>query len=360
MKEIALYFLKIGLLGFGGPLAHIAMMEQELVDKRKWCTQDQFMEGLAIANVLPGPASTQLGIYLGTLRKGTLGGIVAGICFIFPAFVIITALSALYFQYGTIPTIEGALYGVSAMVIALIAHSMWKMSKKSVKTPVAFFIFVVATLLVALFNVNIFVVMLIGGLLQWASTKRFSSTKHYSFAWPLFPLALSLVQFFLYVGSFIYGGGLVIIPFIEQVVVHQLGWMSQSEFLAGIALGQVTPGPVVITAAFIGYKVLGLLGSVLACVAIFLPSFLFILFSVGFVRKIRKNTTVQVVLQGINAAVLGTIFAAWLSLIPSAIVDGWTLLIALGGGIALVKYKVNTLWCVGIAMVLGALLFYLV
>lgn len=363
MREIISYFLKIGLLGFGGPMAHIAMMDEELIEKRKWTSKEQFLEGLAVCQILPGPASTQLGIYLGYLRGGLMGGILAGLCFILPAFILITALSHVYFQYGAVPEIQGLLYGINALVIALIGNSLLKMGKSSIKDRIGGVIMALSATAIYALKLNILVVLISGGLIgimvyyQWPKSKKTYMT--------LLPLILieptlgKLFSFFLKVGSFIYGGGLVIIPFIEQEVVGKLGWLTQKEFLAGISFGQVTPGPVVITSAFIGYKVFGVLGAVVAASGIFIPSFAFILIATPYLGKIREIPWVKGFLTGINAAVIGAILASMMQLIPSAIIDIWTLIIAGAGFVALWKYKINSFYAIGASAILGLGIQYL-
>lgn len=362
MKEIINYFLKIGLLGFGGPMAHIAMMDSELVEKRKWATKEEFLDGLAVCNLLPGPASTQLGIYLGYIKGGILGGILAGISFIFPAFIILTILSYIYFKFGNIPSISGILYGVNAIVIPLISTALLKMYKKTILTKSQFIIFLITTISITFFKINMIVAMVISGiagvLIYSDGFKTKKDTKLRSLALPIatLPLLSELFLFFIKVGSFIYGGGLVIIPFIENEVVNKLGWLTQTEFLSGIALGQITPGPVVITSAFIGYKVFGALGALIATVAIFLPSFLFILIAAPYLKKLKDISWVKAALKGINASVIGSILSAIISLIPTAIIDIPTFLIVILGFIAILKYKINILWCVFASGVAGLIL----
>ena len=360
MKEIISYFLKIGLLGFGGPMAHIAMMDEDLVEKKKWTSKEQFLEGLAVCQMLPGPASTQLGIYLGYLRGGMLGGILAGTSFILPAFLIITFLSYIYFQYGALPQIQGLLYGVNAVVIAIIASSLHKMGKSAITDGKATAVFLMSTIMIYFLKINLLIVLILGGLAGIFAYHQFNqSKKQYVTLIPLLlvePTVTRLFVFFFKVGAFIYGGGLVIIPFIEQEVVEKLGWLTKTEFLAGISLGQVTPGPVVITAAFIGYKVLGVFGALVAVAGIFIPSFFFILAAAPYLSKVRDVPWVKAFLKGINAAVIGAILAATLQLVSAAIIDIWTLGIGLIGFLAIWKYKINSLYAITISAVLGILL----
>lgn len=363
MKEIFLYFIKIGFLGFGGPMAHIAMMDEELVEKRKWLSKEGFLEGIAICNMLPGPASTQLGIYMGYVKGGLWGGIIAGTAFIFPAFIIMVALSYLYFNYGTYPQIQGILYGINPLVIALISISLIKMARKSIADHAGVIILIVSACLVYFFNFNTILVMLLAGLVGitiYHLPKGGNRAYAIALLLPLHSSLTRLFTFFLKVGSFIYGGGLVIIPFIEQEVVQRLGWLTQQEFLAGIALGEVTPGPVVITSAFIGYGVYSFLGAAVATLAIFLPSFVFILAAAPYLKKLKDIRWIKAFLKGVNGAVIGTILAASLKLIPNALVDLWTVLIALGGFVALMKYKANILFSVSISGILGVVITYLI
>lgn len=362
MKEIFKYFLTIGLIGFGGPMAHIAMMDSELIEKRKWATKNEFLDGLAVCNLLPGPASTQLGIYMGYIKGGMLGGILAGIAFILPAFIIITILSYVYFKFGEIPSIAGILYGINAVVIALISSSLLNMYKKSVVSKSQFIIFILTTIAITFFKVNMIVAMLFAGIVGvFIYSSPFKAKNHgkiLSVGFPLIftPMLSKLFIFFIKVGSFIYGGGLVIIPFIENEVVNKLGWLTQSEFLAGIALGQVTPGPVIITAAFIGYKVLGVIGALISTMAIFLPSFIFILVAAPYLKILKDIPWIKGALRAINAAVIGSILSSIISLVQAAIIDIPTFLIAAVGFISIIKYKVNVFLCVGIAGILGLVL----
>lgn len=343
MKEIITYFLKIGLFGFGGPMAHIAMMQEELVHKRKWCDETHFLDGLALCNVLPGPASTQLGIYLGYIRGGLLGGVLAGICFILPAFIIITLFSMLYFNYGTLVDFNQILRGINPMIIAIILSALLTMGKKNIKNDTMLWALMLFSFIsIYFFQVNIIIVFLLAGIVSTFYYGRFKR-KQYSIALPFMVAVLpqELFFFFMKVGSFIYGGGLVIIPFIEQFVVFEQQWLTQSEFLAGITLGQITPGPILITAAFIGYKVLGFLGALIATLGIFLPSFIIILFFARYFMKVKELAWVKLALKGINAAVIGSILAALCSLFPSAITSLVTLLLFIAGFIALDRYKMN-------------------
>ncbi len=356
-------FLKLGFTGFGGPLVHIAMMEDEVVEKRKWLAKEQFMEGLAVCQLLPGPASTQLGIYIGYVRGGFLGSIVAGAGFILPAFLIIVGLSWLYFRYETFPQVEGFFFGVNPAVIALIGWSCYRMSKSAITDWKLAIVFVASFLATWLVRFDVLLLLVIAGgigILVYAPFhKRVKLPAVLWFAGAggsLHPFIeshyVALLLFFLKVGAFIYGGGLVIIPFIEQEVVNKLGWMTSSQFLDGVALGQITPGPVVITAAFVGYKVASFLGAAVAAFAIFFPSFIFILVAGKSLDRVRNMPTAKAFLKGVNAAVVGAILGASVGLGKTALFHGWALESALTTAIAvlcfwlILKFKVDTVYLI--------------
>lgn len=392
LVEIVRFFLKIGLVGFGGPLVHIAMMEDELVGKgsREWADESTFMEGLAICNMLPGPASTQLGIFMGWVRAGNPGAIVAGMSFMAPTFVIIVALSYLYFAYNRLPVTTAVFYGVNPVVIGLIVGASYSMGRSALaageenvtftvgskewRVDVALLgLLVGAFVVTATVNPNPVLEFLAAGVVAllvyqsaWVranAVRLFAGAVvaallgvAYRFrrrvvelltAWAsgidaFAPLAVAagvawanvwvkLFFFMLYTGSFIYGGGLVLIPFIEKYVVTEFGWMSAGVFVDGIALGQLTPGPVVMTTAFVGYELLlprgvptAVLGAFVATVGAFAPSFLFIVAMFPYVAKVRRNPRVKAALVGVNAAVVGAILGATVLLAREAIVDAFT------------------------------------
>lgn len=360
MKEVISYFLKIGLLGFGGPMAHIAMMDEELVERRKWLDKRQFLDALALCNMLPGPASTQLGIYMGYIRGGVLGGIASGISFILPAFIMMLALSYMYFSYGTTPAIKGIVYGINAVALALVANSLLKMRKKAIVDYYGYIVLAISALAIYFFKANLLLVMLGAGLIgilyygNFGGSVRLNSLLIATVA--AVPATLDrLILFFLKVGAFIYGGGLVIIPFIEREVVENFGWMTSSEFITGLSFGQVTPGPVVITSAFIGYKVMGVFGAFVAAAAIFAPSFAFILIMAPYLERVKDVKWVRHFLTSVNAAVIGMILAAFLTLVPSAIVDWLTAFISVAAFIAVYRYKANVFLVVFMGGLIGFL-----
>lgn len=405
--ELARLFLKLGLIGFGGPQAHIAMINDEAVVRRQWMTQEQFSEGLAICEMLPGPASTQVGIYTGYLRAGQIGALVAGLAFIAPAFVIVLLLSWAYFRYQGVPQIENLFLGISPVVTAIILGFCWKLGKRTVQNWPSAAVAIAVLLITWLSPMSVLLQFIVAGLLgvylyspggPFAPNANLPKSGSQQGWWlplsgsllphalPPMPYALATVSadtlslsglwgweriqtwfwplalFFLKVGAFIFGGGLVIIPLLEFEVVNQLQWLTPTEFINGVAIGQVTPGPVVITAAFVGYKVAGVLGALTAAVAIFTPSFAFIMLAAPALQRLRRNPRIKAFLRGIMPAVLGAIAAAAIPLGQSAIVQDSLVqslgagLIGIGALVALVRYKIQTWQLVGAGALLGLLL----
>lgn len=366
LLEILGVFAKLGLGGFGGPMAHIAMMEEEIVRRHRWLSGERFLEGLALCQLLPGPISTQMGIYLGYVRGGLAGGLLAGLAFIGPAFFIILGLSWLYFHYGALPQVAGLFYGINPAVIALILASCYRLGRSAITDVPLAAIFAAALLATWVLRAN--TMILLGaagflGVLLYARSSATPSGKAF-LPWPLlaFTLAfppsrhLQLALFFLKVGALIFGGGYVIIPFIEREVVQSLAWLSPREFLDGLALGQITPGPIIITASFIGYKVAGLSGALVATAAIFLPSFAFIFAAAPHLARLRQAPWAQGFLKGVNPAAVGAILGAAVLLGAKSIVDPWTAAIGLLSLVALLRFRLNALILIPAAGLLGLLL----
>ena len=389
LLELIQLFSRLGVLGFGGPQAHIAMQNDEAVVRRQWLTQEQFSDGLAVCEMLPGPASTQMGIYLGYIRAGQLGALIAGIAFIAPAFLIVVALSWVYFRFQALPQLGAIFFGVSPVMIAIILGFCWKLGKKSIHDWFGVVIAIAVGLAVSLGNLGpwtAFVFILAGIVGLWPYRPKRSGTPQplwlplslmagtsiattspevltLSSAWSLERIAVyfwPLLGFFLKVGTFIFGGGLVIIPLLEFEVVEQLQWLTRSEFLNGVAIGQLSPGPVVLTAAFVGFKVAGIIGAIVASMGIFTPSFLFIMAGAPLLLRLRRNPWVKSFLAGVRPGVLGAIAAAAIPLAQTAIVEqpAWWLsviagAIAIGALIALIRWKVPTWQLVLLGGVIG-------
>ena len=349
--DLAQIFLKLGCIGFGGPQAHIAMIHEEVVTRRGWITESAYLEGVALCEMLPGPVSTQTGIYIGYLRAGPGGALVAGVSFIAPAFLMVLGLSWAYFRFQGVPQVEALFLGIAPVVIAIMVGFGWKLSQRAIKDWVGGAITLVTLLLSWRLGVNVLLLFLGAGLAGWLIYRPKAPPGNgpgitpglallgVGFqgiaTLPTEPLVaagfwgmdriraafLPLSVFFLKTGAFIFGGGLVIIPLMETAVVDDFGWMSRNQFIDGVAIGELTPGPVVITAAFVGYRVAGALGALVATVAVFLPSFGFIMLASPFLQRLRQRPAVKGILKGVLPAVLGAIAAAMIPLAQVALVQ---------------------------------------
>ncbi|MBT9315331.1 chromate efflux transporter [Leptothoe spongobia] len=324
LRELVGLFLKLGVLGFGGPQAHIAMINNEAVERRGWLGNEEFSDGLAVCEILPGPASTQIGIYTGYVYGGWLGALVAGLAFITPAFLIVVGLSWVYFRFHQLPQLLALFFGLSPVMIAIILGFCYKLGCKAIQNWLSVAIAVLALLASAFSDLSTPVLFLLAGLLgigmygpKTLQLKSFMPFGLLAMVQPsvwgmerLGKYGLPLFTFFLKVGTLIFGGGLVIIPLLEFEVVERLGWLTTTDFINGVAIGQLSPGPVVLTAAFVGYKMAGFGGAFISAVGIFMPSFLFIMLAAPLLLRLRNNPWVQAFLKGIKPAVVGTIMAA--------------------------------------------------
>ncbi|MDE2448742.1 MAG: chromate efflux transporter [Gammaproteobacteria bacterium] len=372
LREIALYFLRLGLLGFGGPVALVGQMERELVTERGWVGKEQMREAIAVCQSLPGPLAIQVGIYLSYLRGGFWGAWAGGWAFILPNFVVVAALGALYVYFGGLQPVTAIFYGVSPAVIALILHSCYRLARLGMEDWLQW------TLAAACFLVTVVVhaevaILFVGagilGILYYGSIgRRPSSAMTLMAAAPLAPAApivaiatasniTKLLLFFLKAGALTFGSGLVIVPFLQQGVVQQYGWLSEHDFLVAVAVGMISPGPVVITATFVGYLVGGFWGSLAATVGIFLPSFLFVLIAAPTLARHRANRNVQGFVKGAYAAAIGTILGACVLLGRIAIGDWLTILIGLTALVALFGWKVSNPLLIAITATTGLIAF---
>jgi chromate transporter len=340
--ELVRYFLRLGFIGFGGPVALVGQMERELVDERKWLTREQMREAIAICQSLPGPLAIQVGVYVSYLRGGFCGAWAGGWAFILPNFVIVASLGALYVHLGNLQPVTAIFYGVSPGVIALILHSCYRLAKLGMEdwmqwliAAVCLIVTVVLQAEVALLFIGAGIVGIVyyGSLLRRAPPAALSVTVVPILA-QLAPTASGsilskLLLFFLKAGSLTFGSGLVIVPFLEQGLVQQFGWLDQRQFLIAVAIGMISPGPVVITATFVGYLVAGFWGSVVSTIGIFLPSFLLVFIAAPLLTRHRGNPSVQGFVKGAYAAAIGTILGACILLGRIAIGDWLTALIGL-------------------------------
>ena len=369
IKELVHYFLRLGLLGFGGPVALVGQMERELVTERAWITKEQMREAIAVCQSLPGPLAIQVGIYISYLRCGFRGAWAGGWSFILPNFVIVAALGALYVHFGGLRPVTAIFYGVSPAVIALIVHSCYRLAKLGMEdwlqwalAAVCFAVTVVLQSEVALLFIGAGIV----GILYYGTFwRRASSGTTLLAAAPVVPLTpigsastlAKILLFFLKAGALTFGSGLVIVPFLQQGVVQEHGWLGERDFLIAVAIGMISPGPVVITATFVGYLVAGFWGSVAATVGIFLPSFILVLVAAPLLARHRSNPNVQGFVKGAYAAAIGTILGACVLLGRIAIGDWLTVLLGLGALVALFRWKVNNPLLMAITAAAGLIAF---
>jgi len=360
VAEVTRLFLKLGVIAFGGPAAHIAMMREEVVRRRRWVSDERFLDLLGMTNLIPGPNSTEMAIHLGYVRAGWPGLLLGGACFIVPAMLIVLALAWLYVRYGTTPAATAALYGITPVIIAIIAQAMWALGRTAVKSALLAVVGV-AVLALALLSVNELGLLLGGGLVVMAlragaDRRRALGARLVLLAAPgalgtaaSAAVAVSLGTLFLTflkIGSVLYGSGYVLLAFLRNDFVDRLGWLTDRQLLDAVAVGQFTPGPVFTTATFVGYLVAGWPGALLATLAIFLPSFVFVALSHPLIPRIRGSRLTGCFLDGVNVAALGLMAAVTVQLARAAIVDAFTVALALAAGALLLGTRINSAWLV--------------
>ncbi|HET8905448.1 MAG TPA: chromate efflux transporter [Ktedonobacterales bacterium] len=375
LGEVARLFLRLGFTAFGGPVAHIAMMRQEFVQRRQWISDQRFVDLIGIVNLIPGPSSTELAIYLGYLRAGVPGLLVAGVCFIGPAMLIVLALAWAYVTFGALPQTAWLLYGIVPVVIAIIAWALWGLGRTVLRQ-----VFAVgwAVMLVALYllGVNALLVLFGGGTLYAVALGLWRAVRtrraHASPLLPLLPGAggvaattvvasaasapfslLTLFLTFLKIGAVLYGSGYVLLAFLRADFVHGLGWLTDRQLLDAVAVGQVTPGPVFTTATFIGFIVGGWQGALVATLAIFLPSFLFIPLIHRVAGWLRRTPAVAGVLDGVNIAAVALMAGVTLQLAETALHDVLTWVLALVTLAMLPRFKFNSAWLILLGGAIG-------
>lgn len=372
MTELAFLFLKLGMTAFGGPAAHIAMMEDEVVHRKKWMTHEHFLDLLGATNLIPGPNSTEMAIHIGLLRGGWKGLILAGVCFIGPAVVITLLLAHVYVAYGRLPRFQPLIEGVRPAILAVIFSAVFRLSRPIIRKP-----FMVGTgLMVMVLNLmglnEIFLLVLSGiaGLL-WNSRGKFWSSGLNALAlcaaapWTIVltsPTArdtatlTALGLFFLKIGSVLYGSGYVLVAFLEGGLVETRHWLTQAQLLDAVAVGQFTPGPVLSAATFIGYVILGIPGALTATAGIFLPSFIFVLIISRFIPRLRNSSSTAGFLDGVNAASIGLMLAVTMVLAGSTLTEPLTWgLFGLAVYTVLV-WNLNAGWVVGGSALAGWLI----
>lgn len=355
LSGLCRYFLRLGSLGFGGPIALVGYMQRDLVERRRWVTEDDFRQGLALAQLAPGPLAAQLAIYLGWVRGRVFGATLVGVAFILPSFVIVLLLSAFYLRYGGLGWMQGAFYGIGASVIAIIVRSVIKLVRLTLaKDPLLWILFVTSAVITGWSESEIIWVFLGSGVVSLfvKARPRFRSATLASGtiaipAWLLSGLRGAadsgtlwrIGLYFAEAGAFVFGSGLAIVPFLYGGVVDRYEWLTDRQFLDAVAVAMITPGPVVITVAFIGYLVGGPIGATVAAIGVFLPCYLFVIIPAPYFRQIAKNRQVKAFVDGVTAAATGAIAGAAFVLGRRAIFDLPTTLIALATFALLLRMK---------------------
>lgn len=359
--EIVKIFFKLGSVAFGGPAAHIAMMEKEIVEKRKWLTQEHFLDLMGVTNLIPGPNSTEMTMHCGYVRGGLLGLILAGLSFILPAVLITSVFGWFYLTYGDLPNVAPFLAGIKPAVIAIICGALWKLGQKAVKN-VRLAVLGITVLAAAYLGVSEIIVLFTAGILGMLIFATWDSMKpkmNGLFILPLTSAAITqmgtmkIFLTFLKVGSLLYGGGYVLFAYLDQELVTT-GLMSREQLMDAVAVGQFTPGPVLSTATFIGYQLNGIWGAVAATVGIFLPSFVFVFLIHPFIKKLRSSSYLKYFLDAVNVAALGVMLNVTISMSIDSIIDWRTTLILILSGVLVFQFKkISSVWIVVGASFLG-------
>ncbi len=361
MTEIALVFLRLGFTAFGGPAAHIAMMEAECVGRRGWLTREEFLDLVGAAQLIPGPSSTELAIYIGYRRAGWRGLLLAGLCFILPAALVVTAIAWAYVRFGRLPAAGGVLYGIKAVVIAIVGQALVVFGRTAIKGPWALVLAIAAAAATTL-GVTPLVVLVMAGAVCALGHRAAKDTDR---AAAVLPLALGasaapaglagLFLVFLKVGAVVFGSGYVLLALLRTDLVERTHWLTEAQLVDAIAVGQFTPGPVFTTATFIGYVVAGGPGAVVATVGIFLPSFVLVAISGPLVPRLRRSPVAGAFLDGVNVGSLALIAVVGAQLAHTAIVDAATGLIATASAVVLLRTRLNSAWLVLCGAIAGGI-----
>ncbi|MGH9322774.1 MAG: chromate transporter [Vicinamibacteria bacterium] len=363
------YFLRLGATGFGGPIALAGFMQRDLVEERRWISRQDYLDGLALAQLAPGPLAAQLAMYLGYVHGGTRGATVVSVCFVLPSFLMVWAISIAYVRFGGLPWMQALFYGIGAAVIGIIARSALKLTKLTLgRSAVLWSIFGIMALATGWTEREIVWLFVLAGVLTatlaaWP-TRRFSTPSSRlngvglvalaaPAAAPLVPSLSNLFWLFAKAGAFVFGSGLAIVPFLYGELVQTHHWLNDRQFLDAVAVAMITPGPVVITVAFIGYLVAGSWGMTIAALGVFLPVYLFVVVPAPYFRRHRSQPVIKAFVEGVSAAATGAIAGAAYVLAMRALVDVWTSTIAIATFLALWRWKVSELWLIGGAGLLG-------
>lgn len=372
LNSLASYFFRLGYLGFGGPAALVQYMERDLVEGRQWISQDEFREGMALAQLAPGPLAAQLAIYLGWVRFKNLGATICGLAFILPSFIICVLFASFYIKYSSIPWLQPVFYVVGAAVIGIIVTSSYKLAKKTVgQNKILFVLWALSALVTGLTeNENLYLIIGSGVFyMLWAHPQLLRVRKSLVVFPSVFLIGMkgvssgdTLNDLFLYftkAGAFVFGSGLAIVPFLYSGVVTEFGWLNERQFLDAVAVAMITPGPVVITVAFIGFLVAGMGGSIVAAIGTFLPCYLLTIIPAPYFNKYAKNPYLKSLISGITVAAVGAIAGACWVLGKRAIIDPFTGVVALGSCVVLMKTKTKEPFIILISGSIGLLFYWL-
>jgi chromate transporter len=373
LSQVALLFLRLGATAFGGPAAHVALMEEEVVRRRRWLTHEEFLDLLGSVNLIPGPNSTEMALHIGGRAAGAAGFFVAGLCFIVPAALLVGGLAWAYEAYHTLPSASGLLYGVKPVVLAVIVQALWNLGRRCVRTAILDVVGQAAVVLAVLGVDELLVLLAAGGALAVGQVVRRLACRHKARLlvlaglppvsgaatagaagtavglWPLFLV-------FLKIGAVLFGSGYVLLAFLQAELVDRRGWLTQEQLLDAVAVGQVTPGPLFTAATFVGYVVAGPCGAVVASVGIFMPAFVFVAFSGPLIPRLRRSPAAGAFLDGVNVASLALMAVVTGRLATASVVEVPTAVLAGGAALLLVRYRVNSAWLILAAGVAGLLL----
>lgn len=356
MKELAFVFLRLGTTAFGGPAAHIAMMEDEFVRRRAWLTREQFLDLVGAAGLIPGPSSTEVAIYVGYRRAGWRGLIVAGVCFILPAALIVTAIAWAYVRFGRLPAVSGALYGIKAVIIAIVVQALVAFGRTAIKTKWLLALGGVAGAASALGATPVLVLLAAGTMNAFLRAMQRPRAPLAIFIVPgalaapaiaATPVGLTkLFALFFKIGALVFGSGYVLLAFLRTDLVERSQWLTESQLIDAVAVGQCTPGPVFTTATFIGYVLAGVPGALVATLGIFVPSFVLVAVSGPLLPRLRRSPAASAFLDAVNVASLALMAVVAAQLARAAIIDVPAVLLALASAVMLFKWRVNSAWLV--------------
>jgi chromate transporter len=369
--QLARLFLRLSLTAFGGPVAHVAIAEDELVRRRQWLNHEHYLDLIAATNLLPGPNSTEVMIHVGYVLRGIPGAVISGLSFITPSFLMTLILGIVYVQTGTLPQVNALFWGIKPVIVAIIANAGWHLMQSALTSRDLWVVFIVSLIAAGLLGVSEVVMILCVGILY----ALYKTQRPHAALWfgiqPLLqtavtaaaqPSLLEIFAYFLRTGAVLFGSGYVLFAYIQQDVVNTFGWLTGQQLLDAIALGQTTPGPVSTTAAVIGYILAGIPGAVVATAGIFLPCFIFVIISAPFIPKMRRSPFMSAFLSGVNAGVIAAILLTLIDLTLVALlnlagtqISPLAVLLAVGSLFALLRFHINATWLIVIGGIVGLL-----